>query len=399
MATVYVAKTGNDSNDGSEGSPKLTIAGAFSTVSGDNGSTIIILDSGTYNEALNFNVGGGWGMDITVQGSEGETPVIDGTSVDGNGGVRAYAIDGAGESTTTLTGLKFINWGGTYGVLRSNSIYNSVFKVTSCTFEDNSSVNYTPRGVIGNRVVFNRCKLRGNDIFFSTVSGDPYVDVYNCDIVGTTDNTNIDLGGSTINGTVENCTVLMDVAQPGTRYAIRAGTINNCIVVNSHSGTSNLVGISAYGSRGNNCTFGDFGTDQTGGTDNGNNLTDTDPLFVDDTFSNPDLQLQSGSPCIDAGATISAITVDFLGVSRPQGSAYDIGAYEFVDTGPSFTPTDGEETYGVKFSSSFTIRGTANKLATRRFNSAKDNRQAPFSVTVSGPATIRRRTTPYKSET
>ena len=28
MATIYLAKTGNDSNDGSEGSPKLTIQAA-----------------------------------------------------------------------------------------------------------------------------------------------------------------------------------------------------------------------------------------------------------------------------------------------------------------------------------------------------------------------------------
>ena len=37
--------------------------------------------------------------------------------------------------------------------------------------------------------------------------------------------------------------------------------------------------------------------------------------------------LQSGSPAIDAGINTAIIT-DFLGVTRPQGAAYDIGAYE-----------------------------------------------------------------------
>ena len=47
-------------------------------------------------------------------------------------------------------------------------------------------------------------------------------------------------------------------------------------------------------------------------------------------FSNPgalDLHLKSGSPAINVGLTISLITTDFDGFTRPQ--PYDIGAYEF----------------------------------------------------------------------
>ena len=61
---------------------------------------------------------------------------------------------------------------------------------------------------------------------------------------------------------------------------------------------------------------------------------------------------------------------------------------------------DGSETYNRKFgSNSFELHATANKLATRGFIDNKDNRQAPFSVTVAGPSTIRERTTSYKNET
>ena len=37
--------------------------------------------------------------------------------------------------------------------------------------------------------------------------------------------------------------------------------------------------------------------------------------------------LQSGSPAIDVGIN-TAVTTDFLGVTRPQGAGYDVGAYE-----------------------------------------------------------------------
>jgi len=41
-------------------------------------------------------------------------------------------------------------------------------------------------------------------------------------------------------------------------------------------------------------------------------------------------QLAPGSTAIDAGVTVAEVTVDRAGVRRPQGRAYDIGAYEAV---------------------------------------------------------------------
>jgi hypothetical protein len=56
------------------------------------------------------------------------------------------------------------------------------------------------------------------------------------------------------------------------------------------------------------------------------NLQNANPLLV-----NPgsfDFHLQATSPAINAGATIASVTVDHEGTNRPQGGAYDIGAYE-----------------------------------------------------------------------
>jgi hypothetical protein len=52
-------------------------------------------------------------------------------------------------------------------------------------------------------------------------------------------------------------------------------------------------------------------------------------------LSSGDAHLLAGSPAIDKGLPVSQVTTDFAGVARPQGSAYDIGAYEFGNSGPS----------------------------------------------------------------
>jgi hypothetical protein len=52
----------------------------------------------------------------------------------------------------------------------------------------------------------------------------------------------------------------------------------------------------------------------------------SDPVFTSTTA--PDFHLQGTSPAINAGLTIGSVTVDYASVSRPQGAAYDIGAYE-----------------------------------------------------------------------
>jgi len=54
----------------------------------------------------------------------------------------------------------------------------------------------------------------------------------------------------------------------------------------------------------------------------------SDPRFVAPSAN--DFQLKQGSPCIDAGLNVSAVVQrDLLGLTRPQGSGYDLGAYEF----------------------------------------------------------------------
>ena len=62
------------------------------------------------------------------------------------------------------------------------------------------------------------------------------------------------------------------------------------------------------------------------GTASSNNLN-TNPNFVN--AASNDFRLLSSSSAVDAGMTLSAVTVDFSRNPRPQGPSYDIGAYEF----------------------------------------------------------------------
>jgi hypothetical protein len=61
------------------------------------------------------------------------------------------------------------------------------------------------------------------------------------------------------------------------------------------------------------------------------------PMFLDILLSALNLHLQTGSPLIDAGTTVAGLTMDHDGVSRPQGSGTDIGAYEYFSGGSTVT--------------------------------------------------------------
>jgi hypothetical protein len=56
------------------------------------------------------------------------------------------------------------------------------------------------------------------------------------------------------------------------------------------------------------------------------NLVVTSAAFVNAAADN--YQLVAGSPAVDKGMTILEVTTDRLGVPRPQGPFYDVGAYE-----------------------------------------------------------------------
>ena len=120
---------------------------------------------------------------------------------------------------------------------------------------------------------------------------------------------------------ITNVTIQNNIFYGGRNYAIaawqayEAGTlIDHNIVYGSPSGVLDISGV-------------------IGSPVLSNNLTDTDPLFVN--INSNDYHLQARSPAIDAGASVNVAT-DFDGNPRPFGPAFDVGAYEY--TGVSSPP-------------------------------------------------------------
>jgi hypothetical protein len=111
--------------------------------------------------------------------------------------------------------------------------------------------------------------------------------------------------------------------------SISSSTIKNNIFYNPAGGkTIEAAGFSGSITLGHNLTSGnamhDLGSILSGMTLVGN-LLSTNPLLVGPPG---DFHLSSGSPAINAGETLTAVPNDYEGRSRPQGGAYDIGAYE-----------------------------------------------------------------------
>ena len=398
MATIYVAKTGNDGNAGTDpGSPKLTIQAAVDAADDSSPAVVIILDSNTYNEAPQLGRDGGFNFQsITIKGDDGQLPVMDGNGTGDVGAFRSGGIRGGGISINVIQNIKFIRYGGVRGVLRGdNGGDGGTYLVSDCEFNANTTnIIAKTFGDATNHTVVNRCKFTENTTNMVQPAGDMFCDFINCVFGIPADTEGINFGNGLTNGTVQNCSFVVNTDING-HFIIQAGTIENNVIQNLASSGDHLIGIKAHASRSNNATFGNFATAQTGGTNGGNNLEGQDPLFTDTTLSNPDLSIPSNSPLVDAGKTISAITVDFNGVTRPQNANYDIGAFEVK----VWSDIPDDDPFRRKFGpNTFEIRSIKNKLRTRRFREALNNRQAPFSLTLPGQPSIRGTTKSYKTE-
>ncbi|MBP9738696.1 hypothetical protein KBD20_03335 [Candidatus Saccharibacteria bacterium] len=124
-------------------------------------------------------------------------------------------------------------------------------------------------------------------------------------------------------------------------------TLSNLLIADndiSDCGTGNINDV--YGMSGtvtNNITsLGGNVTDTscshfTHPTDQNNvaNVASTVSPLADNGGSVPTMALLQGSPAIDSGVTIAGLTTDGRQAVRPQGSAYDSGAYESPYTKPA----------------------------------------------------------------
>lgn len=116
-----------------------------------------------------------------------------------------------------------------------------------------------------------------------------------------------------------------NIAYGTMKYAITLGTGVSLTSADYNILGDGVTNLALVGGTGRNWAYwtGTLGHDANG--------YNADPVFA----ASPALpnsayyMLQTSSPAKDTGTTIASVTTDYASVPRPQGIAYDIGAYEF----------------------------------------------------------------------
>lgn len=396
MATYYVSKAGDDSDDGTTPAlAKLTIAGALAHGSLTSGDTIEIIDEGSYNEgALSIAA---TNLTIKHTASNLGRPKIYGTGLGGSAATYAFTVSAAG---ATYQGLEISNYS-SYLFNKVSSGYDT-FSMSDCFVHDTVKIgsHNISNSSVSDPTTISQCVLYFENAGSECIRNNGYMEISNCLITSSnsTSSPSAVLIDYSNNGTASFSTIInrgTDMTNPILRFAKAI----NCIVSGSGKGiasddhTYNLVNVSSTNFR--NFADGSDGSAGTGESD----LEDEDPLFVDgDSVGSsvtiaPNYDLQSTSPAFNAGIAYDSIVVDITGSTRPFGASPDVGCFEFVQTWLDYA--DEEE---FPFSTDFTNNYYSNMNANQKFRYPENPKQVPFSRGVKGPATLRGRNTPYKAE-
>lgn len=364
---LYVSPNGSDSNPGSLSAPFRSIQKADQAASA---GTVIHVAPGNYPGGFTTSKSGSasariafvsdvkWGAKIVgTGGSQAESAWFSrGDYVDING----FEIDG--RSGAGLSWSVGIYLGGNSNVARNNKVHDICI--------DSSTFNRVSGGQGGAGILVDGWYGGLNSSAIGNVVYDIGPNDRNSNLVhGIYQSTS----GSVINNVVYN---IVGDGITSWHDAHDINIINNTVV--GARGEGILVGAGDGGVRGgalssragnyfnviNNIVVGNrkYGIDEEGRTgsnnyfynnlayDNGYGNTHlqngrisgtivADPRFVN--ASGGDFHLTSASPAINAGVSSSAPSTDHDGAARPQGGAFDIGAYEFGSgstTNPTPTP-------------------------------------------------------------
>ena len=373
----YVATTGNDNNDClSPASPCATINGAIGKASG--GDTVNVAEgmyTGSGNEVVlidrDITLLGGWDASFTTQSGV--------STIDGEGVRRGVTVN----SSITATLERFVAQNGNSGIVEGGGIgnFSGTLTLNYSTVSGNTASNGGGISNFSGRLTLNNSTVIGNAApngFGGGIFNFGTLTLNNSTVSGNTGGT----GGGIYTGgifgagtmTLNNSTVSGNTAPNGPGGGnfgggiyIDSGTLmlnNSTISSNSavtgggiypNSGTVTLkntllAGNSAAGD-GPDCwgSIGSGGHNLIGNTTNCNftqpseDLLNADPLLgpLQDnggpTFTHA---LLPGSPALDAGNPTGCtdqdgilLTTDQRGVTRPQGTRCDIGAFELEGGG------------------------------------------------------------------
>ncbi len=238
--------------------------------------------------------------------------------------------------------LSLANGGGLY-------LYEGQYTISGCAINNNESRNPTANENNGGGAIFtknspgsyltlNNSTIKGNVSKAGTKGSAIRNDMgdlrlNNCLITGNVGDNFLQQGTSR-KCYFQNCTVAANTTSTGLEAGMYLGwtvtaisTFTNCLFYKS---SANPIG--GYWTDATKyptvtyCGF-EFTTFPTNYANKTGCLTGLTPAAFTDAV-NGDWTLATASPAIDAGTTIAAITNDLVGTTRPQGTAYDMGAYE-----------------------------------------------------------------------
>ncbi|MEZ4270181.1 MAG: right-handed parallel beta-helix repeat-containing protein [Myxococcota bacterium] len=367
-AEYYVAKTGNNSGDGSVGDPWLTLNYASSQLAAGD---ILYIKAGTYNENLDNVIPSGtsWANATTIAAYQNDVVTVagipasfrtiyisnrqyiiirglivegtDGIPSQGGGGecIKSENSDHIRVSDCELRNARnqgFLISKGSFFELLNLTIHNNGIGATSNQVHGIYFSGTANSIVDGCRVYDNHAF--GIHLWHNTQSN-------NNNIIRNNTTYGNGASGIIVGGGVDNLVYNNVAYQNGFRFNGSGVTVgfgaspdrnqlyNNTTYDNVKNGIDIVSGTGTVVK--NNIAFNNNTSPQINDAGSGtiisNNLT-TDPVFVNATTN--DFHLQSNSPAIGKGVPLTAVTTDFDGKPRDP-SAPDIGAFEF---GASTTP-------------------------------------------------------------
>lgn len=376
--TYYLATNGKDKNKGTKKKkPFLTLARAVSVLK--PGDTLLIR-AGEYvasSQIAETPSGTSWANPVTIKSFPDETPtlrpepgetaiafrrgksyiVIDGFLIDAAGGHDGIKINN-GNHHIRIVNCEIKN-ASNQGIITADKAMGTGFnEFINCRVHDNGTRQNYDHGFYletDNELV-DKCQVYNNAAYGIHIYADDAsnITVRNSEVFGHHKAAGILVG--TGNGhKIYNNIVYNNAWGIAIFYGGGGAVFNNTVCDNDAFGIY-VCCQAAASTIDNNIVFGNGGAgifvedttvaDQTcrnnlsvknGGGDlvdrfqkavGTNNLIGDqfDPRFVDAAAH--DYRLRAGSSAIDAGLTIETLTTDARGNSRPQGVAFDIGAYE-----------------------------------------------------------------------
>ena len=336
-ATYYVAKTGKDTNSGSSSLPFKTIPYGYSKLKA--GDTLIVR-AGIYSEyssgrGLWLNKNGTASARITVKSEVRGAAIID---MLGKTDYRFNVyITGDFNSVDGFRIRNNVNGGGVwnegnYTYLLRNEIYqNGKLLIGGGVF----STSYSKGGKYDSNFIHHNGKdSRDHGLY---LCGDNEVVTNN--IITNHPGSAVQVAGYE---TVSNMKIYNNVFAYNKWTGIWLFKTLSGIYIRNNIIYKNGYGIDSYSAHGSgvyfdkNLFYGNLYKNirvTDGSVKNSSDYKYTmgtsfvlDPLFVDPSLAN--FRLKTGSPAINKGLSLSDVKSDYSGVLRPQGGAYDIGAFE-----------------------------------------------------------------------